>query len=116
MSQDKAVVEILCQWAVSGMRYGEHRAMAVAKLLEKRQAEVTSGTGNGESDTGDDKDSVASVPTGLPIFQSLLMRFLDFDAPVLGKLRLIFVLRNKYFFSVIYDRKVTLLISGMDNF
>lgn len=78
------MVEILCQWAVSGMRYGEHRAMAVAKLLEKRQVEVTSGAGNGESDTSDDKDSAASVPSGLPIFQALLMRFLDFDAPVLG--------------------------------
>lgn len=78
--QDKAVVDILCQWAVSGMRYGEHRAMGVAKLLEKRQAEA-----NGESDTGDDKDSTASAPTGLPIFQPLLMKFLDFDAPVLGR-------------------------------
>ncbi|XP_046669089.1 mediator of RNA polymerase II transcription subunit 12 isoform X4 [Homalodisca vitripennis] len=85
VSQDKAVVEILCQWAVSGMRYGEHRAMAVAKLLEKRQAEVTSGAGNGESDTGDDKDSTNSVPTGLPVFQTLLMRFLDYDAPVLDE-------------------------------
>lgn len=81
------MVEILCQWAVSGMRYGEHRAMAVAKLLEKRQVEVTSGAGNGESDTSDDKDSAASVPSGLPIFQALLMRFLDFDAPVLGNQR-----------------------------
>lgn len=82
VTQDVAVVDILCQWAVSGVRYGEHRAMAVAKLLEKRQAEVT---GN-ESDASDDKDSVASVPTGLPIFQSLLMKFLDYDAPVIGKL------------------------------
>lgn len=78
------MVEILCQWAVSGMRYGEHRAMAVAKLLEKRQAEVTSGGGNGESDPGDDKDSTASTPPGLPVFQPLLMKFLDYDAPILG--------------------------------
>lgn len=90
------MVEILCQWAVSGMRYGEHRAMAVAKLLEKRQAEVTSGAGNGESDTGDDKDSAASVPSGLPIFQALLMRFLDFDAPVLGNQNLSFNLIQKH--------------------
>lgn len=96
MSQDKAVVEILCQWAVSGMRYGEHRAMAVAKLLEKRQAEVTSGAGNGESETGDDKDSAASVPSGLPIFQALLMRFLDFDAPVLGNPKPVVLFIKKY--------------------
>lgn len=60
--------------------------MAVAKLLEKRQAEVTSGGGNSESDPGDDKDSTASTPPGLPVFQPLLMRFLDYDAPILGML------------------------------
>lgn len=70
---------------MSGVRYGEHRAMGVAKLLEKRQAEVTSGGAGGESDAGDDKDSGASLPPGLPVFQNLLMRFLDFDAPVVGK-------------------------------
>lgn len=79
---DEPIVEILCEWAVSGVRYGEHRGMAVAKLLEKRQAELT-GT---DCDNGDDKESTASTPPGLPIFQNLLMKFLDYDAPVLGKL------------------------------
>ena len=31
---------LLCEWAVSCKRSGKHRAMAVAKLLEKRQAEI----------------------------------------------------------------------------
>ncbi|XP_032668438.1 mediator of RNA polymerase II transcription subunit 12 isoform X2 [Odontomachus brunneus] len=78
--QDSAVVEILCEWAVSAERWGEHRAMAVAKLLEKRQSEAT-----GETNDNDDKDSVCSngSPPVLPIFQPLLMKFLDVDAPVL---------------------------------
>ena len=77
--QDSAIVDILCEWAVSAERWGEHRAMAVAKLLEKRQSEVT-----GENSDNDDKDSVCSngTPLVLPVFQSLLMRFLDTDAPV----------------------------------
>lgn len=37
---DEAVVTLLCEWAVSCKRSGKHRAMAVAKLLEKRQAEI----------------------------------------------------------------------------
>lgn len=37
---DEAVVMLLCEWAVSCKRSGKHRAMAVAKLLEKRQAEI----------------------------------------------------------------------------
>lgn len=78
--QDAAIVEILCEWAVSSERWGEHRAMAVAKLLEKRQSEAT-----GENNDADDKDSVCSngSPTGLPIFQPLLMKFLDTDAPII---------------------------------
>ncbi|XP_014230379.1 mediator of RNA polymerase II transcription subunit 12-like isoform X1 [Trichogramma pretiosum] len=79
--QDAAIVEILCEWAVSAERWGEHRAMAVAKLLEKRQAEAT-----GENNDNEDKESVCSNGNGaslLPIFQGLLMKFLDNDAPVL---------------------------------
>lgn len=55
--------------------------MAVAMLLEKRQAYLT-----GEGDV-DDKDSIASgnaLQNSLPVFQGLLMKFLDNDAPVLG--------------------------------
>ena len=80
--QDSAIIEILCEWAVSAERWGEHRAMAVAKLLEKRQSEAS-----GENNDNDDKDSVCSngTPPSLPIFQPLLMKFLDVDAPVLDK-------------------------------
>lgn len=70
--QDLAVVEILCEWAVSAERWGEHRAMAVAKLLEKRQSEAT-----GETNDNDDKDSICSNgnPPVLPNFQFLPMKF-----------------------------------------
>lgn len=77
--QDAPIVEILCEWAVSAERWGEHRAMAVAKLLEKRQSEATGESG----DACDDKDSVCSNGNGPPVFQQLLMKFLDCDAPVL---------------------------------
>jgi mediator of RNA polymerase II transcription subunit 12 len=43
---------------------------------------------SGEADAADEKDSVSSAngaPTGLPVFQPLLMRFLDNDAPILGE-------------------------------
>lgn len=37
---DDAVVTLLCEWAVVSKRSGRHRAMVVAKLLEKRQTEI----------------------------------------------------------------------------
>lgn len=70
---------------MSCVRYGEHRAMAVALLLEKRQANLTGD--NGDNDDNDDKDSVSSgnvTPNSLPVFQGLLLKFLDNDAPILG--------------------------------
>lgn len=84
IEEDEPIVEILCEWAVSSVRYGEHRAMAVAMLLEKRQAHLT-----GDNGDNDDKDSVSSgnaIQNSLPIFQGLLMKFLDNDAPILGLL------------------------------
>lgn len=63
--------------------------MAVARILDKRQAEIT----GRESDSSveivpggpsEDKDSIVSTPATLPLFQPLLMNFLDHDAPVLG--------------------------------
>lgn len=83
MQQDEPIVSILCEWAVSWQRYGEHRAVAVAKLLEKRQSDLLASSE--DNSPSDDKDSIASAPTGPPIFQSLLMKFLDKDAPILGK-------------------------------
>lgn len=49
---DDAVVTLLCEWAVCCKRSGRHRAMVVAKLLEKRQAEI-------EAEVGDTPPSVA---------------------------------------------------------
>ena len=39
-SGDEPVIQLLCEWAVSTKRTGEHRAIVVAKLLEKRQNEL----------------------------------------------------------------------------
>ena len=38
---DECIVNVLCEWAVSTQRTGEYRALVVAKLLERRQAEVS---------------------------------------------------------------------------
>lgn len=71
----------MCEWAVSPERTGEHRALAVAALLDRRQSDSNT-PGDQEAAPGDDKDSNSSVPGGPPMFQSLLMKFLDTDAPV----------------------------------
>ncbi|XP_053952876.1 mediator of RNA polymerase II transcription subunit 12 [Anastrepha ludens] len=89
--RDAPTVKILCEWAVSNQRWGEHRAMVVAILLDKRQIEVTSGVDNDQphnSNCQDEKDSINSgvgLIGGLPVFQSVLMDFLDRDAPVLDE-------------------------------
>uniref|UniRef100_A0A8C4W9H2 Mediator complex subunit 12L n=1 Tax=Gopherus evgoodei TaxID=1825980 RepID=A0A8C4W9H2_9SAUR len=83
---DEAVVTLLCEWAVSCKRSGKHRAMAVAKLLEKRQAEIEAER-CGESDVLDEKESISSASltgSSLPVFQNVLLRFLDTQAPSLS--------------------------------
>lgn len=59
--------------------------MVVAKLLEKRQAEIEAER-CGESETADEKGSIASgslsAPSA-PIFQDVLLQFLDTQAPML---------------------------------
>ena len=37
---EDTLVHTLCEWAVTSMRSGEHRAFVVAKLLERRQGEI----------------------------------------------------------------------------
>jgi len=37
---EEILLHTLCDWAVSAMRSGEHRAFVVAKLLERRQAKL----------------------------------------------------------------------------
>ncbi|XP_038607696.1 mediator of RNA polymerase II transcription subunit 12-like protein isoform X2 [Tachyglossus aculeatus] len=83
---DEAVVTLLCEWAVSCKRSGKHRAMAVAKLLEKRQAENEADR-CGESEVLDEKESISSASlagSSLPVFQNVLLRFLDTQAPSLS--------------------------------
>ncbi|NXC41533.1 MD12L protein, partial [Penelope pileata] len=83
---DEAVVMLLCEWAVSCKRSGKHRAMAVAKLLEKRQAEIEADR-CGESEVLDEKESLSSASltgSSLPVFQNVLLRFLDTQAPSLS--------------------------------
>uniref|UniRef100_A0A8C0B9F5 Mediator complex subunit 12L n=1 Tax=Buteo japonicus TaxID=224669 RepID=A0A8C0B9F5_9AVES len=83
---DEAVVMLLCEWAVSCKRSGKHRAMAVAKLLEKRQAEIEAER-CGESEVIDEKESLSSASltgSSLPVFQNVLLRFLDTQAPSLS--------------------------------
>ncbi|NXL92328.1 MD12L protein, partial [Alectura lathami] len=83
---DEAVVTLLCEWAVSCKRSGKHRAMVVAKLLEKRQAEIEAER-CGESEVLDEKESLSSASltgSSLPVFQNVLLRFLDTQAPSLS--------------------------------
>uniref|UniRef100_A0A8C5J9N8 Mediator complex subunit 12 n=1 Tax=Junco hyemalis TaxID=40217 RepID=A0A8C5J9N8_JUNHY len=82
---DDAVVALLCEWAVSYKRSGRHRAMVVAKLLEKRQAEIEAER-CGDSEVVDEKGSISSgslSAASAPVFQDVLMQFLDTQAPML---------------------------------
>uniref|UniRef100_A0AAR5PM52 Mediator complex subunit Med12 domain-containing protein n=1 Tax=Dendroctonus ponderosae TaxID=77166 RepID=A0AAR5PM52_DENPD len=79
--QENSIVKLLCEWAVSPERTGEHRALAVAALLDRRQSD-SNPSENHDAIPGDDKESCGSVPGGPPMFQSLLMKFLDIDAPL----------------------------------
>lgn len=55
--------------------------MNVFETLDRRQSD-TNPSENQEATPGDDKDSNSSLPGGPPMFQSLLMKFLDVDAPI----------------------------------
>ncbi|XP_045454352.1 mediator of RNA polymerase II transcription subunit 12-like [Melitaea cinxia] len=81
-----AVVRVLCEWAVCGARWGEHRAMAAAALLDRRQHHHHHHDHHVLG--SDDKESISSgtgLYNGPPIFQNLLLRFLDNDAPTLDE-------------------------------
>lgn len=115
VNADAPVVQLLCEWAVSTSRWGEHRAMAVAKLLERRQADLAQACE--PSDVPDDKDSAASSsggggpPPGLPVFQQLLMHFLDTEAPVLGNYKMFFSFNNNVYVQLyhILNNKIPIL-------
>ena len=77
--EDKAVVMILCQWAVTNKRSGDHRAFVAAKLLEQRQSDMVAGAWAG--DNTEEKEEEEVFYPGPPVFQQLLLRFLDTEAP-----------------------------------
>ncbi|CAG7719777.1 unnamed protein product [Allacma fusca] len=99
---DAPTVLLLCQWAVGPQRSGEHRAIAVARLLEHRQADAASnshdsdihpnGSANGDANgtgsntgSGSANDDESDNYSGLPMYHNLLFRFLDTDAPTLDE-------------------------------
>ncbi|CAG5131136.1 unnamed protein product, partial [Candidula unifasciata] len=80
---DEPIINLLVDWAVSTQRVGDHRCIVAALLLERRQAEIRSEK-YGDMDCSDDKEGLHPDPgTATPVFQSLLMSFLDSRAPVL---------------------------------
>jgi mediator of RNA polymerase II transcription subunit 12 len=85
---DNVIVHTLCEWAVTCMRSGEHRCFVAAKLLERRQSELTyqnNPTNDNDNNEGDDKGSEADMyvqpPIGPPLFQHRLFHYLDTSAP-----------------------------------
>ena len=78
VNQDEAKIQLLCEWAVTHKRTGEYRSMVVAKLLERRQSELLL---DKDGDGTDDKESEAKAP----VFQQILVNFLDTQAPVLDE-------------------------------
>lgn len=65
IDSDAPIVLLLCKWAVGSHRSGEHRALAVARLLELRQSEITSATdvemenlSNGGNSQSNEQDTI----------------------------------------------------------
>lgn len=85
-----SVVKLLCEWAVTNKRFGQHRAFIVSKLLERRQSELQAEKENGSETAksgckSEDKENLKSDQENglnIPIYQSLLINFLDTKAPV----------------------------------
>lgn len=111
-----SVVKLLCEWAVTNKRFGQHRAFIVSKLLERRQNELqndkdsnmnelnSTNKNNNSSklNTSEDKENNLKEDNSLniPIYQSLLMNFLDTKAPVYEEnLESTNKLENKQLFS-----------------
>lgn len=72
--QDEPFVRLLCQWAVSDQRYGEHRAIAAALLLEKRQIDLVAlaendAAGTEDNDTDENLTAVSAIQ---PVYQVFL--------------------------------------------
>ena len=62
--EDEAVVMILCQWAVTNKRSGDHRAFVAAKLLEQWQSDLVAGAGAG--DNTEEKEEEVFYPAEFP--------------------------------------------------
>ncbi len=82
---EATVVSTLCEWATTSKRSGEHRAFVVAKLLERRQAEMAPPGPESMAVDDDGEEVVTSVNP--PYFQQHLFRYLDLDAPTLDSRR-----------------------------
>nr|CAB3263723.1 mediator of RNA polymerase II transcription subunit 12-like protein [Phallusia mammillata] len=98
---EQAVIGLLCEWAITAKRLGEHRAAVVAKLLDLRQAHYEQTTDDGTADISQNSlnvsnpnqaDTTAPVEpvqttqtsaNTTPYFQNLLVSFLDSQAPEL---------------------------------
>lgn len=109
---EEHVVKFLCEWATTTQRTGEHRALVVARLLEKRQSEIqaialeatklnfsnkpnnnedlkhstNSANSNDASKNGDSNlydNSLGQEEVVHYTFQNLLVQFLDENAPVI---------------------------------
>ena len=75
--QDEPTIRLLCQWAVSDQRFGEHRALAAAQLLEKRQADLIAIAENDAPNTEDnDMEESNTVSFSQPLYQVRLSIFL----------------------------------------
>jgi mediator of RNA polymerase II transcription subunit 12 len=76
--QDEPFVRLLCQWAVSDQRYGEHRAIAAALLLEKRQMDLVALTENDAAgaDDNDTDENLAAVSAIQPVYQVIFFVFI----------------------------------------
>ncbi|XP_034328936.1 mediator of RNA polymerase II transcription subunit 12-like protein isoform X5 [Magallana gigas] len=80
---DEPIIHLLIDWSVSTRRSGIYRAVVVAKLLEKRQFELKNEDFDSsmECDGGLGDDVLVSYET--PLFQGVLMSYLDDKAPVI---------------------------------
>ena len=72
--KDEPFVRLLCQWAVSDQRCGEHRAIAAALLLEKRQMDLVALTENDAAgvEDNDTDENLASASAFQPVYQVFL--------------------------------------------
>ncbi|KAG1673141.1 Mediator of RNA polymerase II transcription subunit 12-like protein [Nymphon striatum] len=84
INNDMCLIQVLCQWAVTTQRSGEHRSLVVGKLLEKRQNEILAERYPAE-DGSEEKESISemAMSSAVPVYHYLLMNFLDNDAPIL---------------------------------